>query len=120
LGANPEPFLLKASGLGFYNTSSLDMRRLMDDQDHIGANLSAYIQAFSDAVRDIFERFNFYTQIDRLTKCGLLYQVAERFGVEVDLGDSGRHSRDSRRPPDQTPPASCQQPWQHPGRCAGQ
>jgi type I restriction enzyme M protein len=77
-GLNPEPFLLKASGLGFYNTSRLDMRRLMGDQDHIADNLSAYIQAFSPAVRDIFERFNFYTQIDRLTKCGLLYQVTER------------------------------------------
>jgi type I restriction enzyme M protein len=35
-------------------------------------------------VRDIFERFEFYAQIDKLAKSGLLYQVTEKF-VNVDL-----------------------------------
>lgn len=83
-GLNPEPFLLRKSGNSFYNTSPLDMKKLMGDQDHIGANLYSYIQAFSPAVRDIFERFDFYTQIDRLAKSGLLYQVTEKF-CSVDL-----------------------------------
>jgi type I restriction enzyme M protein len=83
-GHNPEPFLLKKSGQLFYNTSPLDMRKLMGDQDHIGENLLSYIQAFSPAVRDIFERFEFHTQIDRLTKSGLLYLVTEKF-VNIDL-----------------------------------
>jgi hypothetical protein len=30
-------------------------------------------------VRDIFESFDFHTQIDRLAKSGLLYLVAEKF-----------------------------------------
>ncbi len=42
-------------------------------------SLSSFIWAFSPSVRDIFERFDFYTQIDRLAKCGLLYQIAEKF-----------------------------------------
>ncbi len=83
-GLNPEPFLLKKSGQLFYNTSPLDMKKLMGDQDHIGENLLAYIQSFSPAVRDIFERFEFHTQIDRLTKAGLLYLVTEKF-VNIDL-----------------------------------
>ena len=37
----------------------------MGDQDHIRENLFAYIQAFSPSVRDIFEHFEFHTQIDR-------------------------------------------------------
>jgi len=78
-GLNPEPFLLRKADQSFYNTSPLDMKKLMGDQDHIGENLYAYIQAFSPAVRDIFERFDFYTQVDRLAKAGLLYQVAEKF-----------------------------------------
>ena len=78
-GLNPEPFLLKVSGLLFYNTSPLDLKRLMGDQDHIGENLRSYIQAFSPAVRDIFERFEIHTQIDRLAKAGLLYLVTEKF-----------------------------------------
>ena len=54
-GLNPEPFLLRVCGQLFYNTSPLDLKKLMGDQDHIGENLRAYMQAFSPAVRDIFE-----------------------------------------------------------------
>ena len=71
-GLNPEPFLLKKSGQFFFNTSPLDLKKLMGDQDHIGENLRAYMQAFSPAVRDIFESFEFHTQIDKLAKSGLL------------------------------------------------
>jgi type I restriction enzyme M protein len=79
-----EPFLLRRAGQRFYNASPMDMKKLMGDQDHIKENLFTYIQAFTSAVRDIFERFDFYTQIERLSKAGLLYQVAERF-ANVDL-----------------------------------
>ena len=81
---NPEPFLLRKSGQHFYNTSPLDLKKLVGDQDHIGENLRAYLQAFSPTVRDIFEHFDFHTQIDRLQKANLLYLVAEKF-ANVDL-----------------------------------
>ncbi|NNM70025.1 MAG: SAM-dependent DNA methyltransferase [Gallionella sp.] len=83
-GLNPEPFLLKTSGQLFYNTSPLDLKKLMGDQDHIGENLRAYMQAFSPEVRDIFESFEFHTQIDKLAKSGLLYMVTEKF-ANIDL-----------------------------------
>ena len=81
---NPEPFLLRKAGQLFYNTSDLDLKRLMGDQDHIAENLRSYLQAFSPAVRDIFEHFEFHAQIDRLAKAGLLYQVTEKFAT-IDL-----------------------------------
>ena len=83
-GLNPEPFLLKRSGQLFYNTSPLDLKKLMGDQDNIGENLRAYMQAFSPTVRDIFESFDFHTQIDRLAKAKLLYLVTEKF-AKIDL-----------------------------------
>lgn len=83
-GVNVEPFLLKKSGVHFYNASPLDLKKLMGDQDHIAENLRSYIQSFSPAVRDIFESFEFHTQIDRLDKAGLLYQVTEKF-TTIDL-----------------------------------
>ena len=83
-GLNPEPFLLRKAGQLFYNTSPLDLKKLMGDQDHIGENLRAYLQAFSPAVRDIFESFEFHTQIDKLAKSGLLYMVTEKF-ANIDL-----------------------------------
>jgi type I restriction enzyme M protein len=84
-GLNPEPFLAKAAGnLSFYNTSKLDLKTLMGDQDNVAENLRAYLQGFAPSVRDLFERFEFHAQIDRLHKAKLLYQVAERF-AGVDL-----------------------------------
>jgi type I restriction enzyme M protein len=84
LGINAEPFLLRKSGQSFYNTSPMDLKKLLGDQDHIRENLYSYIEGFSDAVRDIFERFDFHTQVDKLAKSGLLYQVTEKF-AQVDL-----------------------------------
>lgn len=83
-GINPEPYLLRKAKQSFYNTSPMDMKKLMGDQDHIKENLFSYIQAFSPAVRDIFERFDFYIQVERLAKAGLLYQVTEKFS-NIDL-----------------------------------
>ena len=97
LGLNPEPFLLRAAKQGFYNTDKLTLKRLMGDQDNIAANLYRYVQGFSPAVRDIFEQFEFYAQIDRLSKAGLLYLVTEKF-AGIDLHpDKGGQRRDGPR-----------------------
>lgn len=60
------------------------MRKLLGDQDNIAENLFSYIQSFSEAVRDIFECFEFHTQVERLQRAGLLYLVTEKF-VNIDL-----------------------------------
>ena len=83
-GLNLEPFLLKASGQSFFNTSPLDLKSLMGDQQHLGENLRAYVHGFSAPVRDTFERFELHTQIDRLQKANLLYLVTEKF-AGIDL-----------------------------------
>ena len=80
----PTPFLLQASGQLFFNTSPMDLKAVIGDQDHVAENLRAYIQGFSPAVRDIFESFEFHTQIDKLDKANLLYLVTEKF-VGIDL-----------------------------------
>jgi len=83
-GINPDPFLKRKAGQSFYNTSPIDMKTLMGDQDHIKDNLFSYLNAFSPAVRDVFEHFEFQTQIERLSKSNLLYKVVERF-TQIDL-----------------------------------
>ncbi|MFN9539771.1 MAG: N-6 DNA methylase, partial [Planctomycetota bacterium] len=83
-GIPPEPFLLRKSGQLFYNTAPMDMKRLMGDQDHIKENLYLYLQGFSPSVADIFECFDFYTQIDRLHKAKLLYLITEKV-AGIDL-----------------------------------
>ncbi|HEV2623021.1 MAG TPA: class I SAM-dependent DNA methyltransferase [Frateuria sp.] len=83
-GLDPDKFLRRVSGVKFYNASELDLPRLMGDQDHIESNLTSYVQGFSPEVREIFERFDFATQVNRLAKADLLYLVTEKF-AKVDL-----------------------------------
>ncbi len=84
-GLNPEPFLLKKAGANFYNTSPYpNLKGVASDSDLVDANIRHYIDGFSPAVRDIFESFEFHTQIDKLAKAGLLYLVTERF-AGIDL-----------------------------------
>tara|TARA_R110000824_G_scaffold366730_2_gene555553 strand:- start:63892 stop:65721 length:1830 start_codon:yes stop_codon:yes gene_type:complete len=78
-GKAAEAFLLRASKESFYNTSPMDMRKLIGDQDNIKRNLEAYLRDFSPEVRDIFEQFSFDTQLEKLNKAGLLYMVTEKF-----------------------------------------
>ena len=61
-GVNPDPFLRRKAKQSFYNTSQMDLKRLLGDPAHVRQNLEAYIQGFSPEVRDIFERFEFVVQ----------------------------------------------------------
>jgi type I restriction enzyme M protein len=83
-GLNPDPFLKRKARHSFYNTSSMDLKKLLGDPANVGPNLLSYLRSFSTEVRDIFEHFEFSNQIDRLAKAKLLYQVAEKF-AGVDL-----------------------------------
>ena len=74
-----EPFVKRKAGLDFYNVSSLEMGKLMGDQDNIRANLDSYIQEFAPDVRSIFEHFDFAATVERLHKAKLLYLVTEKF-----------------------------------------
>ena len=78
------PFLNRTTGLGFHNTSALDLPQLMGDPDHLRDNLDSYVQGFSADVRAIFERFDFAAVVERLHKARLLYLVTEKF-AHLDL-----------------------------------
>jgi type I restriction enzyme M protein len=51
--ANVDPILCQVTGEQFYNTSPLDLRKLLDDPNRIADNLLAYIARFSPAARDV-------------------------------------------------------------------
>ena len=83
--ANPDVILRHAAGnLGFYNTSKLDFRRLLDDPQQLAGSLREYIGAFSAGAAETFLKFNFDEQITRLDEADLLYLVIGKF-ADVDL-----------------------------------
>ena len=81
---NRDPVLEQAAGQTFYNTSKHTFTTLLADTDNVAGNLRNYIAGFSESARDIVAKFNFDTQIDRLTEHNLLYMVVSKF-VDLDL-----------------------------------
>lgn len=72
-------FLCKESGYSFYNTSKFDFQKLLSDPDGIEDNFRAYLNGFSENVRNIIEKFSFDNQITRLAEKNLLYIVIQEF-----------------------------------------
>lgn len=79
-----DPVLRKASGFAFYNTSKYNFERLLDDPNNIAKNLNAYINGFSENMREVIEKFDFRNTISKLSEANLLYLVIQRF-TEIDL-----------------------------------
>jgi type I restriction enzyme M protein len=82
---NVEPILETITGIrGVYNTSPLDLRRVLDDPANVAGNLRSYIAGFSPATRDVIDKFGFDAQITRMQRANLLYLVVSQF-AEIDL-----------------------------------
>ncbi len=79
-----DPILRKASEYAFYNTSKYNFERLLDDPNNIARNLNAYINGFSENMREVIEKFDFRNTISKLNEANLLYLVVQRF-TEIDL-----------------------------------
>jgi len=85
LRPNPDAILRRAAGdLGFYNTSKLDFRRLLDDPQQIAGSLREYVAAFSPGAFETLQKFNFDEHITRLDEADLLYLVIGKF-ADIDL-----------------------------------
>ena len=66
----------------FYNTSKFDFAGLIADADNIKENFTAYLQAFSDNVKDIIQRFDFFKEIDKMSENDLLYTIINEFNAK--------------------------------------
>lgn len=84
--ANKTPIFKKLTGHDYYNVSLFDFAKLLDDSNAIDTNLRDYINGFSDDVKDILDKFEIFTVIERLKKANLLYLVVQKF-AELDLAE---------------------------------
>lgn len=86
-GLPVRPVLLKTKAghqHSFYNTSRYDLGTLIGDAENLRENLLAYLNAFSENVRDIFVKYKIEDRIEELEENNLLLLVIQRF-AEVDL-----------------------------------
>jgi type I restriction enzyme M protein len=79
-----DPILRKVAKAEFYNTSNYDFTELLNDPSHIANNFRTYIQSFSDNVQEIFEKFDFGRQLERLEGGNILYELIKKLNT-VDL-----------------------------------
>ncbi|HEU0086993.1 MAG TPA: class I SAM-dependent DNA methyltransferase [Pseudonocardiaceae bacterium] len=86
-GDRPDILQAAAGGLPFYNTSKLlTLERVLDDATNIADQLRSYLARFSEAARDVLDKFEFEAQIARLDRANLLYLVVSKFcAPDVDL-----------------------------------
>jgi len=82
-----DPILKRTSGVPFYNTSEYDFRNLLGESKLLGKNFRQYINGYSQNIRDIFEKFDFDKQLERLEWGGLLFHIIQELN-KVDLHPS--------------------------------
>ncbi len=90
-----DPILNKIAGQSFHNHSEFSFEGTEDgtggrkgglkgDPDNIDKHLMSYINGFSKDIRDIFDRFEFTAEIEKMREANILYLVVSQFST-IDL-----------------------------------
>ncbi|MDP3726226.1 MAG: class I SAM-dependent DNA methyltransferase [bacterium] len=74
----------RVTGYDFYNISPFTFKKLLDDPIRVARNLRKYIDGFSDNVKEIFAKFDFEKQLERLEGSNILYLILQEFD-KIDL-----------------------------------
>lgn len=78
-----------------YNISPYTFQKLLNDPPSIAGNLVAYIQGFSPRARDIFEKFEFEKEIEKLDESNRLFLIIKEFcSPQIDLSPSRLRNSD--------------------------
>ncbi|WP_284013577.1 type I restriction-modification system subunit M [Halobaculum litoreum] len=81
---NKAPALRRAANAEVYNTSTYTFESLCNDPDQLAENLDYYINQYDEETKEIFDKFDFDHQIERLAEADLLFKVMQSF-AEIDL-----------------------------------
>src|SRR3989339_536145 len=79
-----DPILKRTSGVAFYNISDYDFKTLLGEPALMGKNFKKYIAGYSQNIQDIFEKFEFNNQLERLEGGNLLFHIIQELN-KVDL-----------------------------------
>lgn len=79
-----DKILNREAGFNFHNRSPYNFNKLVEDPNHISANLRNLVNGFSKSAREVLMYFKFDDQIKKLDEADLLYKVIKKF-KESDL-----------------------------------
>jgi type I restriction enzyme M protein len=83
---NTDTVLKRTAGHSFYNTSPLDLSKILQDPKKVASNLNTYIGAFSPGASEVLEKYGFAEKVKKLEDQGLLYQIIAKF-ADLDLSE---------------------------------
>ena len=94
--------LCEASGYVFYNTSEWTLKKLIrtasNNRQILEANFKAYLDGFSDNVKEIIDKFELRNQIKRMVEADVLLDVLEKFTSErINLSTHETADPDGRK-----------------------
>ena len=83
---NPDAALRTASGQAFWNTSDFTLKNLLDSPKQLRQNFEAYLDGFSDNVKEIIDKFDFRNQLRKLADANVLFHLIEKYvDPEINL-----------------------------------
>lgn len=96
--------LRDASGYVFYNISDWTLKKLVstavNNRQILEANFKAYLDGFSDDVKEIIEKFDLRNQIRKMSNADVLLGVLEKFtSPEINLSPDDVIDPDGRKIP---------------------
>ncbi|MCY4218950.1 MAG: class I SAM-dependent DNA methyltransferase [Gammaproteobacteria bacterium] len=92
--------LQEASGYVFYNISEWTLKSLLGNPSQLEANMDAYLNGFSDNVKEIIKNFDLPTQVRKMLQRNVLFHVIEKYVSEdINLTPYDKRGPDGRIQP---------------------
>lgn len=92
--------LREASGYVFFNTSEWTLKSLLGNPSQLEANIDAYLNGYSDNVKEIIENFDLRTQVRKMVAADVLHDVIEKYiSEDINLSPNERRGPDGRIQP---------------------
>lgn len=92
--------LCDKSGREYYNTSEWTLKSLLGNPSQLDANMDAYLNGFSDNVKEIIDKFYLRMQIRKMIAADVLFDVIEKFVSEdINLTPFDKRGPDGRDQP---------------------
>lgn len=73
-----DPILKRTAKAEFYNVSPYDFNKLTEDPRNIAKNFKKYLSYYSENIREIFEKFEFAKQLERLEGGNMLFEIIQK------------------------------------------
>lgn len=86
-----------AIGIPFYNISNFRLKDLKNEtnRQNLKKNFEEYLNGFSENIKEILQKFDFYNQVTKMTEAGILGSVIEKF-TSSELNLSPHDERNSK------------------------